>query len=173
MIHKIPIIYTNRWQKSSGITKVILTVFPGYFDIFSRRYQRLHLGIIISITSPYYECIRIYYVTGASVHEPRQRNSLYKHMFQWFVYMNICPKHPYLTILLSSMTPSYPLLHGPVTYNLDLTWPNICYFRVHVHFRVYAIAISVYVAISMKTMTLHQESNHCCVSSLTRETSLL
>ena len=53
-------------------------------------------------------------VMGASVHEPRQRNSSYGQTVIWSIYKTRWPKHPHYPINMGTINPRYQLFMEPL-----------------------------------------------------------
>ena len=73
------------------------------------------------------------YVTGESVHEPRQRNSPYIQTVIWSIYETRQPEQPQFPTRQYKRRPQGPLLIGTVTWNHARTRPNIYYVYTYVY----------------------------------------
>ena len=97
------------------------------------------------------------FVTGASFHTPRQRNSTYVQTVRWYIYETRRPAHPHLPIRLYKECSQGPPIHGPVTCNPAVHVPTLCYG--------YAYAYA-YGPVRLRRLHESPQALHRCVNSL-------
>ena len=112
-----------------------------------------NLTFIYFVSAPIWK-----YVTGASVHKPRQSNSTYGEIVIQYIYDTRRPEHPHRTIHPVPTTPSgtcfVSLLHGILTVSRTR----------YVYVYVYSPDIFATVAISMSILPCYKPA-HCHIWS--------
>ena len=99
---------------------------------------------------------KLWVVTGASVHAPRQKNSTYVHAVRRYIYKNRWPEHPHLPIRRYEWRPQgYPLT-APLHEILPVHGPTIRYGYVYVYGYVYN---------PVHLCLRHDHQDHCTAAS--------